>query len=119
MSEFGIDYSGLPADLREEMKLYIERGVMPGDFCEAVIKNQLVESFGKADESNRAAMFQIACWVYNRMPLPARGEENYLAWLQVGGLEGLRRQQAERAQEEASQTQEQHVEPDSPAEDWV
>jgi hypothetical protein len=89
-SEFGIDYSGLPEGIQEGVQLYLERGFdMPGAFVEALMKNQLVESFGKADSDNHAAMFQIVSWLYNKCPHNARGEANFNKWVAAGGLAGM------------------------------
>jgi hypothetical protein len=78
-----IDYTGLPKHMRDGAHLYIEHGVEPGGFLRAVLSNQLVESFGRADETNRAAMFDWATWLYNECPRDAWGSpEKVDAWIE-------------------------------------
>lgn len=79
-----IDYTGLPEHMRDGARLYIEHGVEPGGFLRAVLQNQLVEAFGRADDTNRAAMFQWAGWLYNEAPRGAWGSpEKVDAWIKA------------------------------------
>ncbi len=63
-----MDYSGLPESLRGGVQRYIEEGSMPGGFLTAVLENNLMESFSRADEVNQVLMFQIVKWFYNDAP---------------------------------------------------
>lgn len=69
-----------PPDIVEELTRYIEHGVPLGDFLEAVVKNDLMEAFGRADERNCEDLAHICAWIYNRMPMPAR---QYDQWLKL------------------------------------
>ena len=82
-----ISYDRLPAHTAESARLYIEHGCPPGSFLEAILRNQLVESYSRADETNLAAMFDIVMWLYNDCPMAARGE-NVDDWIEHGGLFG-------------------------------
>jgi poly-D-alanine transfer protein DltD len=79
-----IDYTGLPKHMRDGAHLYIEHGVEPGGFLRAVLSNQLVEAFGRADETNRVAMFGWAMWLYNECPRDAWGSPAKVdAWIEA------------------------------------
>lgn len=82
-----IDYSRLPDSLRESAKLYIEHGILPGEFLRAVISNDLFEAVGRADDFNRILMHDICSWFHCEAPgecfgCPERMEE----WHAQGGL---------------------------------
>jgi hypothetical protein len=71
-----------PASVIESLQLYVKERVPPGDFLYAVLTNDLRESFGRADEDNRAAMFEIVSYCYNRIPANCWGSrERVQAWL--------------------------------------
>jgi len=76
-------YSKIPEHTIWTINQYIEIGQPPGDFVQALMEDRLVASFGSADEKNIAAMFEIADYLYNHVPLPARGSaEKVTAWLE-------------------------------------
>lgn len=76
-----IDYSGLPESLQDGARLWIERGYWPGGFLTAVIENNLVEAFGRADTFNFARLGKIVGWWYNEAPAPCWGSvERARAW---------------------------------------
>lgn len=88
-----IDYSIIPEHCRSGMRLYIERGIIPGKFLQAVIKDQLVEFFVKADDINMSRAYDYARFMYNECPTVARGSEKAMnAWAEKGGLNGIREQ---------------------------
>lgn len=77
-----IDYTKIPESTMETLSAYINYGRPVGGFCEAVLCNDLREAFGRADEWNRAAMFEIVCWLYNFAPCGCWGsKKNYEAWM--------------------------------------
>jgi hypothetical protein len=57
-----------PQDIQESLQLYVEHRVPPGDFLYAVLTNNLRESFGRADDENRAALFEIVAYCWNHIP---------------------------------------------------
>jgi hypothetical protein len=84
-----IDYKRLPAHIRSGVRDYIERGHLPGDFLRAVISNNLSQSFGYADEINRARLFKIVSFFHNEVPGPCWGSVDKMhAWAAQGGLSG-------------------------------
>jgi hypothetical protein len=79
-----IDYTGLPEHMRNGAQLYIEHGVEPGGFLRAVLSDKLVAAFGRADDTNRAAMYDWATWLYNECPTAAWGSpEKVDAWIEA------------------------------------
>jgi len=78
-----VDYSKLPEHCQKGMRLYVEDGVLPGGFLQAVVSNKLVESFGLADSVNVRKLFSYADFLYNEAPLGCWGsEENMLSWIE-------------------------------------
>jgi len=76
-----INYDKIPEHCRRGMKRYIEEGVIPGDFLQAIICNDLVESFGRADDINTAHMRDYCDFLYNEVPTPAWGSDaKMIAW---------------------------------------
>ena len=72
----------LPADVKEQLDAYVSDGQPMGSFLQAVLENKLVESFGQADMENQRAMFYIVQYVYERVPMAARGSAKaYFDWI--------------------------------------
>lgn len=82
-----IDYNKLPEGLRGGVKRYIEDGIKPGDFLQAVICNKLMESFARADFDNSVRMYDIVEFFHNEAPLSCWGSvEDMNHWIKKGGL---------------------------------
>jgi len=89
-----INYSLLPEHIRGGAKRYIENGVPPGDFLQAVFEDKLVTSFALADETNIERMFDIAKFLYNEAPMDCRGSrENMEAWIEHEGLSRIEKEE--------------------------
>lgn len=83
----------IPEAALDTLKAYVKYGVPPGDFMTAVLANDLMESFGKADERNRAALFDICSYIYNSVPRVAWGNYKCVEdWIKQGGMDGLKRE---------------------------
>ena len=80
----------IPQRTRDTLQHYYQEGVPTGDFIQAVLRNDLGESFGRADSENREALWWIVCLIYNDFPVSAR---NYRDWIKA---HSERRQQASR-----------------------
>ena len=52
---------------------YLEKGYTPGSFLRAVLCNSLTESAAQADDINRYCLYDWARFMYNEVPLIARG----------------------------------------------
>jgi hypothetical protein len=60
---------------------YVHHRVLPGDFLQAVIKNDLREAVGLADEENIRNLPAFVAWLYNEAPSQCWGsKEKMLAW---------------------------------------
>ena len=82
-------YDTLPGHMQGAMRRYIEQGIAPGSFGLAVLSNDLVMAFGRADHINTLHMQEWASWLYNECPPAAWGSlEKVDAWLRTGGLVG-------------------------------
>ena len=65
------------------MRRYLEHGLVPGHFLTAVLSNDLMEAAGRADDENRAALFDWVKWLYNEAPRGSFGSpEAVKAWLE-------------------------------------
>ncbi len=85
-----IRYEKLPEHMRDGVKNYLEHGVPPGDFLHAVLCNNLVESYGRADSTNQAHMRDWADFMYNEMPIGSWGsKENVAAWIMAHSSKGI------------------------------
>lgn len=74
-----MDYSMLPRHMRASAKRYIERGVLPGDFLTAVLENNFVNAFRKADEINADVLDRWAEWLLWEAPGKSWGSPNIVA----------------------------------------
>lgn len=85
-----IDYSLIPEHMRDGMRRYIENGIKPGSFQVAVLSNDLMEAFKRADDVNATAMQNYARFLYNHAPCGCFGSPAHVTdWIANGGLEGL------------------------------
>ena len=77
-----MDYSSVRPDVIESIMSYVHDRVPPGDFLEAVLENDLKESFERADDDNIRSMFEIVQFVYNEIPARCWGSpEKVKRWL--------------------------------------
>lgn len=91
-------YGMLPVHMREGMRLYVELGVPPGDFLRAVLENKLYHAFARADIINRECLQRYAMFLESDLPAAAWGSaEEVNAWIDLGGLKGLREREGEDA----------------------
>lgn len=71
-----------PEIVKDSLKLYVERRIPPGGFLTAVLENNLFEAFGRADLTNRHALFDITAYIYNKLPSSCWGSpEKVDNWL--------------------------------------
>ncbi len=67
------EYYPIREDLYGALERYLNLGIMPGSFLTAVLENNLVEAFGRADHMNEANMKNIVGYIYNNIPSTAWG----------------------------------------------
>jgi len=63
----------VPHHIRDSILLYLERGIPPGSFVQAVFANDLMGAYGKADHINQHHIKGIASWIYNFAPSNSHG----------------------------------------------
>jgi len=72
----------IPDRTKQTIDDYVKHGWNPGGFVTAVLANDLMNSFGRADEENQVAMLSIVKYVYNNTPMSCHGSyEAVNAWL--------------------------------------
>ena len=84
-----INYSRIPEHMQDGMRRYIENGIPPGSFQRAVLSNDLMQAFARADDVNVAAMADYARFLYNDAPVGCYGSiEAVKSWVAHGGMSG-------------------------------
>ena len=77
-------YGFLPEGLKIGLDLYLNHGIRPGSFLNAVLCNDLKGALGSADENNRKLIFEIVQYFHNFIPSLAWGSsENVDAWIKM------------------------------------
>lgn len=79
---------------------YIEHGVRPGDFLQAVICDSLSDATITADDENLRNLPAFGYYFYMEVPTGLRGKENMEAWIKV---KQEKREEKENADKERSQ----------------
>ena len=79
-----MSYDKIPIHTLESMKRYVEHGIPPGDFLEAVFANDLLDAVGRADGNNSRAIRAIASWVYQEAPGTCHGSRQKVKdWIET------------------------------------
>lgn len=75
--EFGVPDYMVPGLMR-----YIRQGIPPGDFLQAVLRNDLRQAVGRADDTNRHCLPAYVTYLYSMAPAACWGSpENVAAWI--------------------------------------
>lgn len=83
------DVSLIPEHMREGLLRYVEQGIAPGSFLEAVLCNNLKEAVSSADHINIKCLPDWITFLHNYVPASCWGSiENYEAWVKTGGIYG-------------------------------
>lgn len=70
---------------------YISDGVRPGQFLVAVLKDNLMEAMGRADEEAAVNLKEICTFLYTHSPSGCSGSEKKVeAWIKKRGINGIR-----------------------------
>lgn len=84
-----IDYSTAPNNFGDTWQYYMERGISPGSFGEALLCNDLVDAVHRADWINKDLIPQHVMWLWDNLPYEAWGsKEAYEKWTKMGGTAG-------------------------------
>jgi len=68
MSDSVQSWNCIPPNIRGGIARYLIFGIPGGSFLDALFRNDLRDSFGRADEINRKNMFNIVAFLYNFSP---------------------------------------------------
>lgn len=84
-----INYNRLPAHMQDTARRYVEAGIPGGSFFNAVVGNDLVGAFARADDANSAAMRDWVMWLRNDAPVGCYGSPEHVRdWISARGLSG-------------------------------
>ena len=84
--------------MQDTARLYVERGIAGGSFFTALVSNDLMRAFQRADDTNTAAMRDWVQWLYMEAPGRCHGSQQTVReWIEAGGMDGLRAKAAEAA----------------------
>lgn len=87
-----IDYSILPKHMQDAMRRYMEDGIPPGSFLEAVLSNDLLGALSRADHVNVSLLYAYGEFLYTEAPILSYGcKDRYKAWIESGGINGLQK----------------------------
>ncbi len=62
-----------PEEIRDALQRYVEHGIPTGDCLRAILANDLMQAFARADVYTARAMPSIASYIHNRIPSEAHG----------------------------------------------
>ncbi len=69
-------------ETKEELDRYVSHKIRTGSFLQAVLENNLMEAFARADDENVVGMYDIVKYVYNNVPIACYGSPAKIqAWL--------------------------------------
>ena len=72
----------MPQHTKYQIDEYVNNYMPPGDFVRAVLSNDLMEAFMRADDINMHCMKDIMKYVYNNIPSVCHGSpERVEEWL--------------------------------------
>lgn len=76
-------YGDLPRHLRGGLIRYVDHGILPGSFLQAVISNDLREACARADDASRPMLWAIVQWLHWEAPGGSWGSrEALVSWVQ-------------------------------------
>ncbi len=80
MSENGefshVKWSTIPnPKMRKGLEIYLTTGRLPGDFLQALLSNNLIDAFGRADETNAPLLQKWCWWMHMEFPSFAWGDK--------------------------------------------
>jgi hypothetical protein len=84
-----IDWSLLPEYMIGGLRRFIEDGIPPGNFLEAILTNDLTKAVSRADITNKSILPNYVIFLHNYAPHDCWGsKELYDKWIEKGGLNG-------------------------------
>ena len=86
----GLNDFNIPSHMHDGIVRYIERGHAVGGFLSALLSNDLMKAFDRADVENFRHMGDWAKYLHNCAPSDCYGsKEKFDAWQKAGGLKGM------------------------------
>lgn len=77
-----IDYASAPNGTGPSFQRYIEDGILPGGFLQAVLADKLYLAVGRADQTNVRLLLEYYYWMLEFLPGNSYGSpEKMKAWL--------------------------------------
>ena len=77
-----VNWGRIPERMQGGIERYIERGIPPGSFLQAVIRNDLRAACERADDENQHLLYDYVKFFYVYAPFDCFGSpENYKAWI--------------------------------------
>ena len=74
----------IPERMMGGLERYIDKGIPPGDFLQAIIENNFVEACSRADDENLMNLQAYAAYLYNKIPRSAWGSEKTMkCWMEM------------------------------------
>jgi hypothetical protein len=87
---YQVDYSKCPSKhMEHSVRLYVEHGIKPGSFLQAVLANDLIHAATRADSSNAELLRE---WVFFLLGLP---DECWGSWKKVVEWKGLNHERSD------------------------
>ncbi len=78
---------GVPHNILEGIERFVRQGIPPGNCLRAILENNLMEAFKRADHFTISAMQAIVSYIYNEVPMDASGSPVKVSeWIGHGGL---------------------------------
>jgi hypothetical protein len=85
-----VDWGDVPERMRPGIVRYVEHGTPPGNFLQAILKNDLVDAARRADDENAEILPSYALLMLRSLPAACWGSRaDYDAWIARGGLVGI------------------------------
>lgn len=60
-------YAAIPEDTMSALTLYVNEGIRPGSFLQAILHNDLFGAHARADKENYNAISLIVSYIYNEI----------------------------------------------------
>lgn len=90
-ARFKGEYDQIPARMRVALVNWVDHGQVPGDFLQAVIRNDLRNAVLRADQENLLLLPLYLHWFYWEAPLGCYGgPEAFNTWANKGAKETFR-----------------------------
>lgn len=84
-----VKWETIPESMRGGVIRYIENGIPPGHFLQAIFKNDLIEACSRGDAENLALITTYVKLLWNQCPPACWGsQDHYRQWIARGGIAG-------------------------------